>query len=191
MTVLDIRGTHGSGKSYIVHQLINQEDKIGFICDNDVCIGTYVAGHDLAIVGSYDRVCGGCDGIKTADEICRRTRILSAEYKNVILEGILVAHTHRRYAELARDITLSSNQQYVFCFLTTPYEVCIQRVQDRRVARGQTAEFDLFHLTNDYERCHNRLPRKFQAEGFTVELLDWENPMPQILELLKRKETVN
>lgn len=185
-TILDIRGTHGSGKSYVIHQLIQQGQGpgSGYICENDATIGTYVSGFELAILGTYDRVCGGCDGIRTADEIVRRVRVFAGEYKNVALEGILVAHTYTRYANLAADLT-SRGHQYYFIFMMTPYEECIRRVQARRVARGQQAEFDLFHLNTDFDRCHRRLPGKMRNAGFNVSQPDWRNPVPEVKELLK------
>lgn len=193
--ILDIRGTHGSGKSWVVHKLLQEElDANGragvqYICEGEPggrrSVGTYCPGYDLAILGDYDRVCGGCDGIRTAEEVCRRVRVFASEYKNVLLEGILVAHTFRRYADLARDLLLSEQKyKYAFCFMNTPYDECVRRVQERRVARGQPAEFDLFHITNDYRRCHERLPIKFREAGYRVEILDWQDPMPQVRELL-------
>ena len=197
MTVLDIRGTHGSGKSWIVHQLIaeaiTREYQSGYISEegSTEAIATYIPTHHIAALGMYDRVCGGCDGIRSAEEVCRRVRLLAHEYTNVILEGILVAHTFQRYANLAKEILLSDEHHpYIFCFINTPYEVCIQRVQERRVARGKAAEFNLFHLTQDFHRCHERLPKRFAAEGYTVEILDWENPMPQIKALLAPVRTL-
>lgn len=69
--------------------------------------------------------------------------------------------------------------------MMTPYDECIRRVQARRVARGQPAEFDLFHLTTDFDRCHRRLPGKMRNAGFNVLEPDWQNPVPEIAELLK------
>ncbi len=188
MTILDIRGTHGSGKSWIVHKLIELDGSLGYVVDEDqqTTLGMFLPGWSLAILGTYDRVCGGCDGIKTADEIVRRAKLFAKEYKNVLLEGILVAHTYRRYAAMAKDTQITyPHQRYVFCFLDTPYDVCIQRVEARRVARGQPAEFDHFHLTTDFDRCHRKLPVRLRNEGFNVEILDWQDPMPKVLELLR------
>jgi hypothetical protein len=156
MTIIDLRGTHGSGKSYAVHRLIELNGGSDYIIEDGKAIGIYLRRFQLAIVGTYDRVCGGCDGIKTADEVCRRVRLLASEYPNVLLEGILVAHTYKRYADLAEELG-----DYQFVFLDPPYETCIANVQRRRVERGKPPEFDLFHLTNDWHRC-KRLAEKFE-----------------------------
>lgn len=179
MAILDIRGTHGSGKSWIVHQLLKKFGNKEILDKEKKVIGHYMPKIDAGAVGKYTTVCGGCDTIKTADETNRRVIKFSLKYSHVILEGIQVAHTFERYNQLAQQLG-----DYYFLFLDTPREVCIQRVEARRKAQGNDKPLSLKHLNLDYKRCWEQLPYKFKAAGRNVVVLKHENPMPQVLELL-------
>ena len=190
MAILDIRGTHGSGKSYIPHQIIKaareKPETVPLTLrkgqdPNSEKEGVLIVSLRLAIVGLYDRTCGGCDGIKTADEVCRRTRQFASIFKNVMLEGILVAHTFKRYAALAEEL---KERNYKFCFLDTPLDVCIKRVVDRRAAKGKTGYFDPKNVEKDYHRIWERLRFDCINAGLTVVILDHRDPLPQIYEEL-------
>lgn len=191
--IIDIRGTHGSGKSYLVHNLLTKyggwertitEPKLGVI-------GHYLEAVDCGIVARYTESGGGCDGVKTQAEVVRRVRNFDKEFSHVILEGILVGHTYQRYADLADEI---GRDKYIFAFLPTPREECIRRVEERRLRRrakakskpkGAPKPLNTYHLDNDYERCHKHLPAKFAAAGYQTLTLDWRDPVPQIVRILE------
>ena len=182
MAILDIRGTHGSGKSWLVHRLIKEsKPEPEYIYEDGSNKGVFLENRKTAVVGLYDRVCGGCDGIKTAEEVCERVKLFSTNYTNVVLEGILVAHTFKRYAALATDL---KKKNYKFLFLNTPLEVCISRVEKRRAARGKTGDFDPRNVVKDWNCIWGRRRLQFKEAGFTVVELDWQNPYPQLLKEL-------
>jgi hypothetical protein len=178
--IIDIRGTHGSGKSWIVHQLISLYGSKDILDLAGNPIGHNLSKCSTAIVGRYDRVCGGCDGIKTADEVCNLTRRFARQYSHVILEGILVAHTFKRYSNLANELG-----NYTFCFLDTPLKTCIQRVKQRRIDASNHKPFNNYWLKYDWHRIWGRFRNKFADAGHDVLTLDHKNPMPVILELMQ------
>ncbi|GAG56093.1 unnamed protein product [marine sediment metagenome] len=166
--IIDIRGSHGSGKSHIVHSILHNKVQHSILRD-DLLVGIFVPELSLAILGDYSVNCGGCDQIRTADEICQRVREFAGmkEVKHVLLEGILVAHTFQRYSDLANEM-----DEYVFCFIEVPLVECVRRVRARRVERGKKPDFDLFHITADHKRIHQRLPTKFIEAGHRVVYID-------------------
>ena len=178
MAVLDVRGTHGSGKSWVMHQLLERFDHEPIV-EGGEHLGYHLEKPDAALLGKYSNVCGGCDGIKSADEVVRRVRLFNERFNYVLLEGILVAHTYKRYAELAREIG-----DYRFLFLSTPLKTCVARTVKRRKDRGNTKPFNPKHLTNDFRQIWINLRPRMRDEGFTVVELDWKNPMPRVLEEL-------
>lgn len=180
MPVFDIRGTHGSGKSTVVHTLLKSHDNLP-ILENGIHLGYHIPELDLAVLGKYQTACGGCDGIKTADEVVRRVRLFAGEYKNVVLEGILVSHTFDRYNRLAMEL---SDYGYIFCFLDTPLEVCINRVRSRRVKSGNTKELNPSNVIKDWHRIWERLRLQCLQSGLTMEVLDWHNPVSELLEIM-------
>lgn len=181
MAVVDIRGTHGSGKSWLVHQVLDHYGKKEIKEDGKV-IGYELKTIDGAVLGKYNNVCGGCDGIKTADRVVELARRFSKEYTLVIMEGILVSHTYQRYHELALEL-----DDYTFCFLDTPKKICIQRTKQRRKEKGNTKPFNPKNLLHDWNQIWVRTRQKMIDSEHTVVVLPWQDPLPDLLEIIESK----
>lgn len=194
--ILDIRGTHGSGKSHVMHTLLEGNTKrkkpITGFCEYKqkemtlgYDLGKYKNRPSTAIIGRYETQCGGCDGVGSADEICRRVRLFvrDLQYDNVLLEGILVAHTFKRYSELAKELE-AEGHEYHFCFLSTPLATCITRVKQRRLKQGNTKPFNPKNCIHDYNQIWRRTRAKMKEAGHRVTELEWQDPLPQVMELL-------
>lgn len=145
--VINVRGTSGSGKTTLVRGLMSLGEKVPLIGST----GTHKRPEayqvvnisekpDLFVIGSYENVCGGCDAISTQDEICRRVR-LYAPQGNTVMEGLLMSHLFSRYRDLDRELNHTTSDRFqcgikfVWAFLDTPLEVCLDRVKARRQAR--------------------------------------------------------
>lgn len=180
MAVLDIRGTNGAGKSHIVHRLLAEYSGQQVVKAGKV-IGYWMPSISWSVLGTYENQCGGCDSIKTANEICDRARLFYGRYSNVILEGITVSHTYKRYNDLALELG-----NYRFLFLTTPLEICIHRVKQRRVAKGNLKVFNPHKnlgLASDYDRVL-AAKRNLLAAGRDVIDLNWRSPTSQVMKYL-------
>lgn len=184
--IIDIRGTHGSGKSYIPFQILKQFKHMEWIGEPATYEGRYgVLGYfvpelNLQIMGRYETACGGCDGIKTQDEIKARVTESLEEGCNVLLEGILVAHTFGPWSEFAKG------KDWNFMFLDTPLQDCIFRVDMRRKAAGKEPLADPRNIIRDWSRIRG-LHDKFKEAGHKTHWLDHENPIPKVLEVLRAK----
>ena len=185
--ILDIRGTHGSGKSYIAHQLLSYgcEEIVGYneYKKKETILGYSVPSLDLAVVGKYETQCGGCDGVGSSDEVCRRVRLFASIYKHTVLEGILVSHTFDRYNRLAQEMK-EAGHTYLFAFLDTPLEVCIERVKARRKAKGNDKELNPNNIIRDHHNIYTVVRGKMIKAGRTVTDIFYHDPMTQVLELL-------
>jgi cytidylate kinase len=179
MGVVDVRGTHGSGKSWVVHQIL-KHFPFTPILEGKKHLG-YSSQEGIAVIGRYDTTCGGCDGIKTPAEVLRRLRLFMQDHKHVIMEGILIAHTAGRYIDLASELR---DYGYTFCFLNTPMKVCIERVQARRAAEGKVPGFYTGNLIKDYNVIWTRCQLKMRRAGLDVRVLDYRDPLPSVLEML-------
>ena len=172
MGVLDVRGTHGSGKSWLVHKLL--KDNFHYTIERDgETIGYHVPKYKTAVVGKYSRVCGGCDAIKRADDVCDRVRVFSKHYDNVVLEGILVAHTFQRYSDLATEL---KDYGYTFLFLNTPLQICIGRVVARRHKKGNNKLFNPKNVAHDHKQIWQRVRPRMQKAGHNIRILSYINP---------------
>ena len=86
--IIDIRGTHGSGKSHIMRNLVTEYKNVPLQGETYAGnkhhkrldhLGYYFPKWDAVLIGKYESVCGGCDGVKTADEVCRRVRLFASK----------------------------------------------------------------------------------------------------------------
>jgi cytidylate kinase len=150
--IYDIRGTHGSGKSTIAKQLIDEHGGLEIVgnpltyAGNPTILGYHIPKFNLVVLGRYKTQCGGCDGIKTQSEIKARISHYEEQGRNVLLEGILVAHTYGPWNEFA------SGRDWRFRFLDTPLDVCIDRVNARRAEKGKPPLEDPKNIVRDHKR---------------------------------------
>lgn len=164
--IFDIRGTHGSGKSTIPRTILEQCDSVvlrglPFTYEGRIgVLGYYVPELNLYILGKYETACGGCDGIKTQDEIKSRVEHFR-KLGHVLLEGILVAHTFGPW------LHFSAGLPWHFCFLDTPLSECERRVDARRAEAGKGPLANKGNIIRDYGRIMG-LYDKFEAEGRDV-----------------------
>lgn len=178
--VINIRGTSGAGKSTLVRLVMEHYGSEDLKNGTGKAVGHVCPSANLRIVGRYDKPCGGCDAVKTQDEIEIFVQRF-ARLGNVIFEGLLVSGITERYAELARS---TRSADFIFAFLDTPAEVCVQRVSQRRTERDASPEFD-YKNTIDRWNSLQRVRRKLAAAGLTVVELDHTDPLPAILRLLE------
>jgi thymidylate kinase len=176
--IINPRGTSGSGKTTVVRGIMDHYPIVNPIFNENQRkpIGYQLLGHpdikDTYVVGSYENVCGGCDSIKTQDEICDRVRRF-APLGHVLVEGLLMSHLFSRYVGLAKELIPIP---YVWAFLDTPLSVCIERVQVRRNARGITTPLN---TKNTEQKWHDmrRVFAKCQAAKLDARWLDHTNPV--------------
>lgn len=167
--IINIRGTSGSGKSTIVRKLLDnfphtpvwdnssKPKVLGYQLDD-------LGGRRVRIVGKYETPCGGCDGIKTQDEVEQRVRDWHELGYDVLFEGLLISHIYGRWAKLAKDVGTGN---MLFAFLDTPLEVCLERVKARRVARGNDTPFNETNTRQKWADAR-RVCAKAKADGLNA-----------------------
>lgn len=168
--VINLRGTGGSGKTTLCRAIIAE-----FGLTKDLRNGSPKAyahtgsgpgGHPLAVVGDYTAVTGGCDGIKTQDEVCARVLDLARDH-HVLFEGLLISGLHSRYSNLAHHLRDAGLGPMVIAFLDTPLALCLQRTQQRRDARGAKTPFNPQNTIAKYGAVVS-CRAKFAADGHRV-----------------------
>ena len=185
--VFNPRGTSGSGKTHLVKSLISHFGiKTRFLKPGTKRTNGYVLRNDTYVMGSYEITCGGADTIKTQDEVCQRVLKASKKYSHVIFEGVLVSDVFGRYLDLSKNV--QPGAVYVWAILDTPLELCIKRVIERRVARGNDKPFDpKKHTIPRYEKVQRGL-KKAINEGQLVVLLDHRRADEQAIEIIRNRK---
>lgn len=134
--IIQLRGTNGSGKTWIVKQVMNTYEFKTIVNRDREIMGYYSKEINLFVVGRYTNSCGGCDNIHTQDEICARIYKAASKGWNVLFEGLLPSHLASRFVKLYKDMQEQSVDCY-FIFLTTPLEQCYENIMARRKASGR------------------------------------------------------
>lgn len=151
--VVNIRGTSGSGKSYIIHQLLSLEDWNEWKDSSGKILGYYNSRNGWAIVGSYHNACGGCDTVRSQDEIEERIQIFLNGGYNVVFEGLLVSTLSSRWSNFSNRISTQANT--VFYYLDTPIETCIENIKNRRLQAGNTKPLNENNTHNRVRQINN------------------------------------
>jgi thymidylate kinase len=150
--LVNIRGTHGSGKSTAIRALM---EKATFRPIYDVLFGPrHPEGYVGAlpgvsvptfVIGPYTNTseCGGCDQISRNATVMTLIEKYAAK-GHVVFEGSLVSSCYGAVGRLLEQWGMDS----VFVFLDTPLEECIRRVEkrrgrerDERLIRNVTAKY--------------------------------------------------
>lgn len=182
MTIVCIRGTHGSGKSTIVKEMLNRfkaeptsVTKKGRPENYRMLLGD---GSQLYVVGSYETACGGCDGIQPYSEIWPRV-VDFAKSGHVLFEGALVSSS---YGNIGRASEVYGDQ-FVFAFLNTPLTVCLSRIKARREAKGDSRPLNPKNTEYKFNNINASLPKIRDEFHRRTIVLNYLKPIPQLLGL--------
>lgn len=178
------RGTSGSGKTYLVRNLIRR-----FAARPDTWMGIPINNglyKDLPVVviGNYANACGGCDGIQPYARLLEvieyyMTPERTALQVLLIYEGLLISHSIGSIGELVRK----HGRRHVMAFLDTPLDTCLDRIQLRRDERGDTRPFNPANTIKDYKAVQQCRKRAIHG-GFRVENIPHLNPIETSLEII-------
>jgi cytidylate kinase len=181
--IINIRGTSGSGKSTLARQVI----------DHYKCVPLFQAGprgdnqtgyldgqRRTFVVGRYTTPCGGCDTIGTQLEVEQRVEAAFDLALNVVFEGLLISTITDRWLRFAAKYP----GHFTFAYLTTPIEVCVKRIKERRLEKGNMKPFNEVPTRQKFEAIR-RTAEKFRAAGLSVIELDWEHPLVPLLEIMR------
>lgn len=164
--IVTVRGTNGSGKTYIAQQLITRLGRHASTLPLGPAgkLGGYVWEHPakVTVLGRYETATGGCDGftwLNAADEI---EGLLLTQWQagyNVFLEGLVVgAWALERYKRISR----LTDKSLVIIDLATSLDDCIASVMSRRAARGNDKPFSPKNVIDK----HRALATKTRNLGF-------------------------
>jgi len=141
--------------------------------------------HDMIpvyFIGAYTNVCGGCDTIPTQDMACSLVRHFS-QFGHVIFEGLLMSHLFARYAALYEELCEENNIPFIFAYMDTPLEICIERVKERRLEKGNTKELNPQNTISHYHATWKTF-EKFDDAGIGVSIIRHKRNPVKELEIL-------
>ncbi len=131
--LLYLKGTNGSGKSTIPSAMAKADPDAYYWVLNKRKLLTVFPGFHTVAVGKYDDSNSkGCDALKDTEEMILALKH-AAQYfptMDLIFEGIIPATIEGPWIPRLQAYK-GSERELVVGYITTPYEVCLQRIQSR------------------------------------------------------------
>lgn len=183
--MINLRGTSGAGKSTVVRGFMSHVQ-----AHMDVILPHFITGRrqpwyysgtaprPWRALGHYETACGGCDTIKTVDEVYRLVQDGLEAGQAVLFEGIMVQDDVRR--------AVAFNQQFHdmhVIALTTDIEECLRAVRSRREARGDPRPLNEKN-TRGRAASLERTLRRLRDGGVAVEFHDREAALQRVIDLV-------
>jgi hypothetical protein len=180
--IINIRGTSGAGKSTLARRVMELYPSVvrNQIAGRKRPVSLILSGagnaRPLYVLGHYDIPCGGSDTVVNREFKFGLLREAAAQGMDVLFEGVVDSD------EVSRTVTFPKDQLRII-MLTTPIEVCLDRIRERREAKGN--EKPLSEVKTRFRkdviiRACNRL----KVAGVHVERLDTEAAFLRIKEWL-------
>lgn len=190
MIAVNIRGTGGSGKSTLVRRVMDQYSRRRpvHVPKRKRPIGYELVGSGLPplfVPGHYETACGGCDTIKTPNEVYELVWKAAEDEKCVLYEGIMVMD------DVQRAVAFSQAHPLLVVGLTTPIDVCLRSIEDRRreAAQAKGQEPKTLDPTNTRTRAERqvRILLRLEAAGVRVERTGRDDAFTLVMDRLKKE----
>lgn len=166
--VISLQGSNGSGKTTIVYNILNKfphRPIYGISGPRYPEAYEVKIGDDspLYILGPYHTPTGGTDWLGDHDTIIRLIQKYAVK-GNVLFEGLITSGCRGRVGEVLETF----GKDAAVLFIDTPMETCIERVKNRRSARGNGKEFNPNNLIKKYQAVRRTRKRYQEADIVTI-----------------------
>jgi hypothetical protein len=141
-TIINIRGTSGSGKSTVAREIMKlyqpnplryreegRKQPLGYRYK------AWPTGPDLAVVGHYETDCGGADTIPDYVKLVRLVREGAEAGMDVLFEGLLFSGDVKRTVDLAQWAVSKGHALHVIA-MQMDLDVCVASVNERRANKA-------------------------------------------------------
>jgi len=178
--IINLRGTSGSGKSYVVKEFLDTYTSEE-VLENKKIVGYYLDTEfgKLFVVGKYTNVCGGCDTLSV--EHSRKLIKKHGRLSSVLFEGLIMNKGYTINRDIIKKL---SGEEYTFAFLDTTLQKCLSRVRKRRKEKGNLKILNPYHTKDSYYRNLRILERCVQDKAHPV-VIDHANAFKEVLSVFK------
>lgn len=181
--IISVRGTSGSGKSYLVRRvmaLLPEPQKVEHL-GREVGL-LYPRNPPLFLFGRYveGRTSAGADLVGGELKVREaRFKFLEDRVKqeDLLFEGLMDSN------EVTRTITLKRQHPTHIIFLNTPLQDCLAAINARRAAKGNMEPVSLKKTTEKFEEL-KRVRHRLKDAGVATYFLDREAAFLKVCELL-------
>lgn len=163
--VVKMGGCNGSGKTSVARGILEHMGAVpctfkGAAKSPNYYVGTY-KGVEVVVLGSYETACGGMDTISDKLQRLDMVQKMCKPGRIVFFEGLITGKTYGAFGELSETHVNGKKGLWLYTFMDTPFEVCVERVLQRRAQAdrgGKRGELDPERtLRPTYESCASLL----------------------------------
>jgi predicted kinase len=181
LLLIKLHGTSGSGKTTIARALMKMDPQPRTMLARSNRKPEAYEVHlpnckDLLyILGPYTATCGGLDSLSDATDHIRLLEHYGA-IGHVFYEGLLGSEYYGRIGKVSEQY----GDRHIFAFLDTPLAVCLDRVQARRLAIGNTKPFNTANTVGrvaKIARLRQRLETEFHRPTIDIRNQDGANQL--------------
>lgn len=184
-TVIKLGGCNGSGKTSVAREVmkivnaqpIPKRQRHNFAYRGFLEIP--VVSIPVMVLGRYETACGGMDTISDKED--RFQLLVNSCMPNTIvfMEGLITGKTFGRMGAWLAEQEAKGKCRAIWAFMDTPFNVCVDRVLMRRLAKGNDAPFDPERtMRSTFNSC----------ETLEAKLRDGRLPAPAMVMSLKHKK---
>jgi len=159
---INIRGTNGTGKSFMMRQFITEGATLHNI--EDLNCAYYDCGTHY-VIGSYANSCGGLDGVKGTHhetknpdgmrsyESGQKAIMRLAKEKTVFAEGLIFSGTFKGTQEVFDELKAAGVPMFVFT-IDIELDAAIESVMERRVKKGNVEPMNIDNVISVFMRSY-------------------------------------
>ena len=180
-TIVSIRATHGAGKSEIVRKILAKYPHSAKFEEGAKRPFGYVvelpASRKLFVVGPYLTACGGCDAVQPYARIWPLVDAYAQAGYDVLLEGALVSSSYGSIGHSMNYWATNQGARCYFAFLDTPLATCLQRIAQRRAARGNLEPVNPHNTSVKFANVA-RTKDQMRKLGSSISIVDIDHTAP-------------
>ena len=180
--IVSLRGCSGAGKSTVATSIMNTFPTQTILDASNKIYGYKVdipnKQYPVFIIGKYNTPCGGCDSISTQQEIVDRVTACYNQGGNVLFESLLASGGYGTVGKLSEDIP-----EYTFATLDTPLDVCLERVKQRRAAKGNHEPLNPKNTESKFGSTRNVMKKMLADPTKKAVWIDHTNAVAEVLGL--------
>jgi hypothetical protein len=180
--VVQIRGTSGSGKTWVMKQIMASLGYWQSVMSPCWRFPLYnLSENNVAVIGVYGKVDRGCDRLGSAHTIYDLAlSLLDGQAEAVLAEGLLLSNDVKWTAQL-RDFDLR------VLFLSTPLDVCLRQLESRREQSGNKRPLNQMVTCNRVRHIQSARAR-LQNLGVYCPMVSPDQAVRVILEWLSARK---
>lgn len=193
VTYVNLRGTSGAGKSTVAHTILRMWPNtvlctFGKRTERPLAYAVEHPVRPIIVLGPYTTQCGGCDAIPDWKNILppllEKCQYLGGLVNPAVLfEGLALSGFYGGFGATLGKLA-ARGHEVIFATLDTPIELCLERVNQRRAARGVLEPVNPLNTELKHKSVHHTYRTIAEKHGHRCVMVSHKRPVKEVLALM-------